>query len=70
MEKRYNIKKVKICGESGAGETVDSWKERLPEICSGYSKEDKWNMDESGVFWQALPDSGFGQKGKQCHGSK
>ena len=26
--------------------------------------------DESGVFWQALPDSGFGQKGKQCHGGK
>ena len=27
-------------------------------------------MDESGVFWQALPDSGFRQKGKQCHGGK
>ena len=71
-KKRYNIKRVKVCGESGevSGETVDSWKERLPEICSGYSKEDIWNMDESGVFWQALPDSGFGQKGQQCHGGK
>ena len=25
---------------------------------------------ETGVFWQALPDSGFGQRGKQCHGGK
>ena len=49
---------------------VDSWKERLPEICNGFSKEDMWNMDESGVFWQALADSGFGQKDKQCHGGK
>ena len=44
--------------------------ERFPEICSGYSKEDIWNMDESGVFWQALLDSGFGQKDEQCHGGK
>lgn len=29
---RYNIKQVKVCGESGdvCGVTIDSWKERLP----------------------------------------
>ena len=32
-------------------ETVDSWKERLPEIVKGYAKEDIWNMDEMGVFY-------------------
>ena len=36
----------------------------------GYKKEDVWNMDETGVFWRALPDSGFGQKGKECKGGK
>ena len=62
---RYNIKQVKVCGELGdvRGETIDSWKERLPEILHGYAKEDVWNMDETGVFWQALPDRGFGSKG-------
>ena len=71
-KKRYNIKMVKVSGESGdvSGQTVDSWKEKLPEIVSSYSKEDIWNMDESVVFWQALPENGFGQKGKQCHGGK
>lgn len=71
-KKRYNVKQLRVCGESGdvRGETVDSWKERLPEIVRGYSKENIWNMDESGVFWQALPESGFGQKGKQCKGGK
>ena len=65
-KKRYNIMMLKICGESGdvSGETVESWKERLPKIVSQYSKDDIWNMDESGVFWQALPDTGFGQKGE------
>ena len=27
-------------------------------------------MDEIGVFWQALPDRGFGSKGRQCKGGK
>jgi len=52
------------------GEKVQSWKERLPEIVHGYSKENIWNMDETGVFWQALPETGFGQKGKECRGGK
>ena len=67
---RYNIKQMKICGESGdvRGETIDFWKERLPEILEGYAKEDIWNIDESGVFWQALPDCGFGSKGQQYKG--
>ena len=71
-KKRYNVKNLKVCGESGdvSGETVQSWKERLPEILANYSKEDIWNIDESGVLWQALPESGFAQKGRQCHGGK
>ncbi len=69
---RYNIKKVKSCGESGDmhGETVQSWKERLPEILHGFSKEDIWNADETGVVWRTLPETGFGQKGKTCSGGR
>ena len=69
---RYNIKKFKVCGESGdvRGEMVESWMERLPEIVRGYRIEDIWNMDETGVFWRALPESGFEQRGKACKGGK
>ena len=69
---RYNVKRLKVCGESGdvSGVTVDSWKERLPEILQGYKKEDIWNLDETGCFFQSLPDKGFSQRGKQCHGGK
>ena len=71
-KQRFNIKQMKVCGESGdvQGETIDSWKERLPEIVEGYDVEDIWNMDETGIFWKALPDSGFGRKGSQCKGGK
>ena len=47
-KKRYDVKQLKVNGESG--ETVDSWKERLPEIVKDYAKEDIWNMDETGAF--------------------
>ena len=71
-KKRYNIKQLQINGESGdvQGPTVDSWKERLPELVAGYSRDDIWNIDETGLFWKALPDRGFGVKGKDCKGGK
>ena len=71
-KKRYNIKQLQINGESGdvQGPTVDSWKERLLELVAGYSRDDIWNIDETGLFWKALPDRGFGVKGKDCKGGK
>lgn len=71
-KKRFNIKSVAICGESGdvRGDTVESWRERLPEILRGYRKEDIYNLDETGCFWRALPEKGFGEKGKKCKGGK
>ena len=71
-KKRFAIKELKICGKSGEvqGETVDSWKERLPEIVQGYSKDNIWNMDETRLFFRALPDRGFAQKRQSCKGGK
>ena len=52
------------------GETVDSWKERLPELLHGYSKENIWNLDETAYSWRALPDHGFYKRGSQCKKDK
>ena len=71
-KRRYNVKRMKISGESKEvrGETVDSWKERLPELLRGYSKKDIWNLDETACFWRALPEYGFAKRGSQCKGGK
>ena len=47
-KKKHHLRKMTISGEPGevSGLTVDSWKERLPEIVQGYSSE--WNLDEMG----------------------
>ena len=55
-KKRYNITHLRICGKSGdvQGPTVESWKERLPEIIAGYARDDIWNMDETGLFLEGF----------------
>jgi len=65
-KKRYDVRQMKVSGESGdvSGATVNSWKERLPDILQGYSAKDVWNLDETGCFWRVLPDKGFNQQAK------
>ena len=36
--------------------------ERLPEIIQGYSANNIPNMNESGLFFKALPDNGLAKK--------
>ena len=36
----------------------------------GYEAKDAWNLDETGCFWRALPQKGFGVKGQECKGGK
>ena len=42
--------------------------ERLPELLEGYEANNVWNLDETGCFWKALPEKGFGQKERECKG--
>ena len=71
-KKGNNIKNLRICGKSGdvQGPTVDSWKEGLPNLLSGFASDDICNIDEIGLFLKALPDQGFGVKGSACKGGK
>ena len=40
------------------------------ELLHEYASENIWNLDETGCFWRALPDHGFGRKGSQCKGGE
>ena len=69
---RYKIKGMTVSGESGEvrEETVESRKERLPQILAGYSPEDILNLDETGKFYRALPNKSLSEAAKQCRGGK
>ena len=68
----YGIVNCLVEGESGEvqEQTIESWMERLREICIGYRLQDIWNMDETGCFFRALPDKTFSERGKRCKGGK
>ena len=59
---RNNIKQ----SESGdvRSDTVESWKEKLPQLVDNYRAQDIWNMDDTGCFWRALPDKGMAEMKK------
>ena len=48
---RYNIAFKTLCGESASVDsgTVDTWKQQLNTIIDGYSPEDIFNCDETGL---------------------
>ena len=68
----YGIKEKQISGESleVSTTTIESWIERIQELCKGYDDKDILNMDESGCFFKALPTKGFALKGKKSKGGK
>lgn len=45
----HSVKIMKIYGKS------DLWKERLPNLVQGYSKENIWNLYKTDCVWRALP---------------
>ena len=68
----HDIKEKQISGESldASQTTVESWMERIRELCKGYDQRDILNVDESGCFFKALPAKGLAQKGKKAKGGK
>ena len=61
-----------ISGDSAsASETVcDDWKVKLCDLISDYAPKNVFNMDETGVFYHALPDKTHCVKGEDCKGGK
>ena len=53
----HGIKEKQISGESldVSQTTVESWMERIKELCKGYDQGGILNMGESGCFFKALP---------------
>lgn len=49
---------------------MTEWEHRLGRILDQYSADDIYNADETGVFYQILPDKTLEFKKVDCHGGK
>lgn len=69
-KKRFNITQMNVAGGDVSEVTLASWDERARELMKGYAPRDVWNMDETGLFWKALPEKSLSERGKRCRGGK
>ena len=69
---RRGITLKTISGESASVDdaTIDSWQPVLKSILNRYSPCDVYNADESGLFYNLLPDKTLAIKGDPCKGGK
>ena len=49
---------------------LNAWLESLLSLLEGYEPRDIYNADETGLFFNVLPDRTLGYKGESCHGGK
>lgn len=63
----------RVCGESSdvSQETVDEWLEKKwPILSQGYESEEIYNADETGLFFNMMPNQTLKFKGEKCSGGK
>ena len=55
FKERRGITGQAMCGEEKSVDPgiVETWSERLQDICRGYSMKDRFNADETGFMWKA-----------------
>lgn len=72
FKKRHNLVFKKICGESASvgQEICLQWKEKLLSLISPYDARNVFNADETGLFYECLPDRTLCLKNEKCHGGK
>jgi hypothetical protein len=72
LKQRHNLVFKKLAGESAAMDTntTDLWFERLLKLLEEYEAWDIYNADETGLFFNCLPDRTLPLKGETCHGGK
>ena len=69
----HNITSLKQSGEAASvpDGVVDRWKvEQLSAIREKFVDNDIFNLDETGLFWQVLPENTMQFKGQKCHGGE
>eukprot|EP00102_Acyrthosiphon_pisum_P017775 XP_008189323.1 PREDICTED: tigger transposable element-derived protein 4-like [Acyrthosiphon pisum] len=71
-KKRHNVVFRTVYGEKASVDThcCSNGIKNLPDVLAGYSSNDIFNVDETGLFFKCLPDKTSMLKGKECSGGK
>jgi hypothetical protein len=66
---RHGLVFKKLTGESAeiSVMSTDAWLESLPSLLEVYEPRDVHNTDETGLFFNVLPDTTLADKGETCH---
>ena len=72
LKKKYKISLVATSGESASANKsgAEKFKETINNLTQGYSDEEIFNIDETGLFWRAMPDKTLTRSGKSVQGWK
>ncbi|CAH3998250.1 unnamed protein product [Pieris brassicae] len=68
---RHNIVAGKVCGEAAGvpnGVSEEWLSHKWPALCEGYTPEEIFNADETGLFYNLTPDKTLKFKGEECKG--
>ena len=70
--KRYSVKSCVLSGEAAdvSDDIISDWSARLPSMCDGYSFNNIFNADETGMFFRSIPNRSMVEKGDACKGGK
>ncbi|KAJ8872921.1 hypothetical protein PR048_026537 [Dryococelus australis] len=72
FKEQHNFATKTVCGESQAVDktAASDWLQSLQPIIDQYAPRDVFNMDETGVFYNLVPNKTLTVKGENCHGGK
>jgi len=72
-KRRFDVKFQKLHGEAASASAIDkeTWlEEKWPVIRAGYSPDDIYNADETGLFFKMLPEKTYNSKFDKSSGKK
>ena len=73
FKQRHELRFRAISGEQGevSNDTTSNWlKDVLPKLIEAYQLTDIYNADETGVFYQLMPNKTLARKEDDCTGMK
>lgn len=72
FRKRHNVSFKTVCGEGGdvSLTEVADWKDRLTAFLNSYELKDILNVDETGLFFRAIPKKSLTLPNESCKGGK